>query len=259
MSPRSEKLKAAEELVGRFSLHSICTYLDLPRGTYYNYIKNKNKVKVEDLKDEFFKPLIRQAFEKSGERMTAAQIRHRLRRDGHEIGCKRIKRLMKEMELIPYSQRQVQFDYTPSAYGKRNKLRRQFNQTDPNKVWASDFTYICIGGTKYYLCVVLDLFSRKVLAYNLSDTCDAALVMNPAKEAFKLRGRPKGLMFHSDLGIQYTAYSFYKMLQDESIVQSFSRPGNPLDNAVSESFFATYKKRNSTVKSSYPMTNLRKA
>ena len=160
--------KRQEELVGRYSLHSICTYLDLPRGTYYNYIKNKNKVKVEDLEDEFFKPLIRQAFEKSGERMTAAQIRHRLRRDGHEIGCKRVKRMMKEMKLIPYSQRQIRFDYTPSAYGKRNKLRRQFYQTDPNKVWASDFTYICINGIKYYLCVVLDLFSRKVLAYNLS-------------------------------------------------------------------------------------------
>ena len=107
MSPRSEKLKAAEELVGRCSLHSICIYLDLPFGTYYNYIKSKNKIKAEDLKDEFFKPLIRQAFEKSGERMISAQIRHRLRRDGHEFGFKRIKRLMKEMELIPYSQRHV--------------------------------------------------------------------------------------------------------------------------------------------------------
>ena len=105
MSPRSEKLKVAENLVEKFSLHSICTYLDLPRGTYYNYIKNKNKIKVEDLKDEFFKPLIRQTFEKNGERMTAAHIRHRFRRDGHEIDFKRIKRLMKEIKLIPYSQR----------------------------------------------------------------------------------------------------------------------------------------------------------
>lgn len=90
--------------------------------------------------------------------MTAAQIRHRLRQNRHAIGCKRVKRLMKEMELIPYSQRQARFDYTPSAYAKRNKLRWQFNQTDPNKVWASDFTYICINEIKYYLCVVLDLF-----------------------------------------------------------------------------------------------------
>ncbi len=132
MSPRSEKLKATEELVGKYSLHSICTYLNLPRGTYYNYVRSKNKIKVEDLEDEFFKPLIQQTFEKSGERMTAAQIRHRLRRDGHEIGCKRIKRLMKDMELIPYSQRQIRFDYTSSAYGKRNKLRQRFNQTDVN-------------------------------------------------------------------------------------------------------------------------------
>lgn len=77
MLPRSEKLKAAEELVRRYSSHSICTYLDLPCGTYYNYIENKNKVKVEDIKDEFFKPLIQQAL-KNGERMTVAQIRHRL-------------------------------------------------------------------------------------------------------------------------------------------------------------------------------------
>lgn len=66
------KIKSRRKLVGRFSLHSICTYLDLPRGTYYNYIKNKNKVKAEDLKDEFFKPLIQQIFERSGERMTSA-------------------------------------------------------------------------------------------------------------------------------------------------------------------------------------------
>ena len=121
-------------------------------------------------------------------------------------------------------------------------LSYESNQTEHNKVWASDFTYICISGIKYYLWVVLDLFSRKVLAYNLSDTCNADLIMTPAKEAFNVRGRPKGLMFHSDLGAQYTAYRFHKMLQEESIVQSFSRPDNPLDNAVSESFVATYKK-----------------
>lgn len=66
--------------------------------------------------------------------------------------------------------------------------------------------------------------------------------MTPAKEAFNVSGRPKGLIFHSDLGAQYTAYRFYKTLQDEIIAQSFSRPGNPLDNAVSQSFFDTYKK-----------------
>ena len=106
-----------------FNLH----LLKLPHGTYYNFIKNKDKVKVKELKDEFFKPLIQKPFEKSSERMAAAQIRHQLRREGHEIGCKRAKRLMKEMELIPCSQSQVQFDYTPSAYGKRNELRQQFN------------------------------------------------------------------------------------------------------------------------------------
>ena len=77
-APRAEKLQAAERLEGKFSMRAICEYLDLSRGTYYNYKRAKTKVKVDAARDEFFRPLVKRVFKESGERFGAAPIRHRL-------------------------------------------------------------------------------------------------------------------------------------------------------------------------------------
>ncbi len=241
-APRAEKLKAAEQLEGRYSMRVICEYLDLPRGTYYNYKRAQTKIKVDTVRDETFQPLIKSVFQKSGERFSAAAIRHKLKAQGYEIGVKRIKRLMAEMNLVPISRRNVTFYYNPSSYGRKNKLKRQFTQTEPNKVWVSDITYIFLDGKQYYLCVVIDLFSRKVISYKLSDSAPAALVCETAKAAYVKRGKPEDVLFHSDLGTQYTAYEFFNLVKELKFEQSFSRPGTPFDNAVAESFFATFKK-----------------
>ena len=92
------------------------------------------------------------------------------------------------------------------------------------------------------MCVVIDLFSRKVISYKLSDSAPAALVCETAKAAYVKRGKPEGVLFHSDLGTQYTAYEFFNLVKELKFEQSFSRPGTPFDNAVAESFFATFKK-----------------
>ena len=149
---------------------------------------------------------------------------------------------MEEMGLTPFSQREVSHYYNPSSGISKNRLKRKFTQTEPNKVWVSDFTYIFGDRKQYYLCVVMDLFSRKIIGYKLSDKADAAFVAETVSEAFKSRGKPKNLMFHSDSGIQYTSKEFFRLLKSEKIPQSVSRPGMPLDNAVAESFFATFKK-----------------
>ena len=80
----------------------------------------------------------------------------------------------------------------------RNLLARQFNQEEPNKVWVSDFLEININGVKFYLCVILDLFSRKVIAWRLSHKISENLAVNTFKDAFEIRNEPIGLMFHSD-------------------------------------------------------------
>lgn len=124
-----------------------------------------------------------------------------------------------------------------------NHLHQEFNQQTPNIVWASDFTYIKVAGKWYYLCIVMDLFSRKVISWNISGKPDVDLVMTAFKKAYDRRNCPSGLMFHSDRGSQYTAFSFRQLLDSLNVVQSFSKKGYPFDNACCESFFKYLKKK----------------
>ena len=121
-------------------------------------------------------------------------------------------------------------------------LQQEFKQKAPNLVWASDFTYIKVAGQWYYLCIVMDLFSRKVIAWTISSKPDVDLVMTAFKKAYEKRNRPEGLMLHSDRGSQYTAFSFRQLLDSLNVVQSFSKKGYPYDNACCESFFKYLKK-----------------
>ena len=123
-----------------------------------------------------------------------------------------------------------------------NHLNQEFNQKAPDMAWASDFTYIKVAGKWCYLCIVMDLFSRKVIAWSISSKPDVDLVMDAFKKAYDKRNRPVGLMFHSDRGTQYTAFSFRKLLDSLNVLQSFSKKGYPYDNACCECFFKYLKK-----------------
>ena len=135
-----------------------------------------------------------------------------------------------------------------------NHLNQEFNQKAPDMAWASDFTYIKVAGKWYYLCIVMDLFSRKVIAWNISSKPDVDLVMDAFKKAYDKRNRPVGLMFHSDRGTQYTAFSFRKLLDSLNVLQSFSKKGYPYDNACCECFFK-YLKKEETNRRTYHSLN----
>lgn len=94
----------------------------------------------------------------------------------------------------------------------------------------------------YYICAILDLFARKVIAYRVSKKNSTQLVTFTFRQAYSERAPEPGLIFHSDRGAQYTSFSFEKLLQEKQVVQSFSRSGKPHDNAVMESFFSCLKK-----------------
>ena len=139
-----------------------------------------------------------------------------------------------------------------------NHLNQEFNQKAPNLVWASDFTYIKVNGKWFYLCVVIDLFSRKVIGWNLSSKPDVDLVMTAFKKAYSARDVSYGLMFHSDRGSQYTAFAFRQLLDQLNVVQSFSKKGYPFDNAVCESFFKYLKKERTYRKTYHSADELRR-
>ena len=124
-----------------------------------------------------------------------------------------------------------------------NHLQQNFNQKAPNLVWVSDITYIKAGGIWYYLCIVMDLYSRKVISWHISSKANVELVITAFKKAYEKRNTPYGLMFHSDRGSQYTAFTFRQLLDSLNVVQSFSKKGYPFDNACCECFFQVPQKR----------------
>lgn len=239
----SEKILMINALEDQYSIHVLCEALHLPRGTYYNRKKREGKLNRYQEADEKIKPLIREVFLKSKRRFGRKPIRQKLREMGYQVSETRISRLMKEMGLKvdrpPYMAAHLKS--LPREQFK-DLLHQEFHQIAPNLVWVTDITYIKVANQYYYVCVVIDLFSRMVLSYSLSSKADAPLVMQAFDIAFVSRNRPQNLMLHSDQGTQYTAYLFRQHLQELNVQQSFSHAGSPYDNSVCESFFHTMKK-----------------
>lgn len=112
---------------------------------------------------------------------------------------------MKSMNLPKISTHKINFSHTSNSSSGNNILNRNFSVNTPNTVWVSDITYIRLNGHFAYLCVVIDLFSRKVISYALSTKIDSNLVINAFLSAFNKRNKPQNLIFHSDNGSQYTS------------------------------------------------------
>ena len=239
---RSEKIQAVQRLYGQYSLRALCDALELARGTFYNHMKSQKNQKLVDRQNEEFRPIIRKIFEDSKGRLGARPIRAKMHEMEYEISVRRINYLMKEMKLSAVVPKPDAAYMHPRSKFYRNKLSRNFDQTEANKVWASDITYVPVGDKFYYVCVILDLFSRRVLSYSVSDRIDTNLTIKAFMRAYKLRNQPQGLLFHSDQGCQYTSFVFQQILKGYHVEQSFSTPGQPHDNAVLETFFSAFKK-----------------
>ena len=129
-----------------------------------------------------------------------------------------------------------------STQKRKNVVSRKFSAEIPDQIWVGDIAEFMVKGIYYYICVIIDLFSRKAVAFRVSSCCSTKLVTATFKSAFISRGKPKGLVFHSDQGTQYTSTAFRHLLASYGVTQSFSYPGRPRDNAVAESFFANLKR-----------------
>ena len=122
-----------------------------------------------------------------------------------------------------------------------NILGRNFKAARPNRKWAADITYIPTKLGWLYLAVVMDLYSRRIVGWAMSENIDSALVQSAMKMALLHRRPGAGLIHHSDRGVQYAAQDFQDLLEDNNVVCSMSRKGNCWDNACVESFFGSLK------------------
>ena len=128
------------------------------------------------------------------------------------------------------------------AQKKTDRLEKQFSASAPNQIWVSDVTYFAYNKKMYYICAILDLYSRKVISYKISQKHSSQLITSTFRVAYEERRPAEGLIFHSDRGTQYTAFAFQKLLKTLHVEQSFSPSGKPCHNAVMESFFSSLKR-----------------
>ncbi len=151
-------------------------------------------------------------------------------------------RLMKELGLVSCQQPTHRYKLGGHEHvAIPNHLERQFAVTEPNQVWCGDVTYIWTGKRWAYLAVVLDLFARKPVGWAMSFSPDSRLTMKALEMAWETRGKPVGVMFHSDQGSHYTSRQFRQLLWRYRIRQSMSRRGNCWDNSPMERFFRSLK------------------
>ena len=242
-SPLQEKLKAMEVLYGQFSVHTLCEALDVPRGTFYNHIfRNKRGNTLAAKRREELKVQIQKIYDDSEQIYGAGKITAILQNQGIKTSAKYVSQIMRELGISSVSTT-AKKEYQKWKKGQnRNFLQQQFHTDRPNQIWVSDITAFKFGDKYYYLCAIIDLFSRKIISYRISQNSSTQLLTKTFKQAYSERKPEKGLMFHSDRGTQYMSYAFVHLLEDFGVKQSFSRTARPHDNAVAEAFFSILKK-----------------
>lgn len=221
----------------------LCEALDVPRSTFYNHIfRNKKDNNSYQIRRTQLSERIKQIYEESNQIFGAKKIKAILANQGEVVSDKMVAELMQEMNL--YSIRtEAKKNYTRFNYEKKkDSLKMVFSVKAPNQVWVSDVTCFKLENKLYYICSIIDLYSRKVIAYKISQKHSTQLITSTFKLAYSERKPADGLIFHSDRGVQYTSHAFQKLLKTLHIKQSFSPSGRPHHNAVIESFFSSMKK-----------------
>lgn len=243
-APLKEKLSELELLYGQYDVHTLCEALEVSRGTFYNHIlRNKRGDAWFEKRREEYRTLIRDVFNEYHQVLGVEKIRTILVQRGHKVSTRFVANVMREMGLTCVrSTAKQEYLKLREPEKKKNVLQQQFSASRPDEIWVSDVTCFKLNDRYYYVCVILDLFSRKIISYKISKKNSTQLITSTFKSAWTQRKPEPGLLFHSDRGSQYTSHRFQQLLHEYTVVQSFSNSGRPHDNAVAESFFASFKK-----------------
>ena len=242
-SPLQIRLHEMEALYRKFPVHVLCEALGVSRGTFYNHIlRNKRQNSSYIKRRNELGPVIQSIYEESRGLFGSDKILAILKSRGYHTSKKMVLELMKELGLKSLRTRAKKDHAAWQKFQEpQDLLQRNFRTDAPNRAWVSDITQFVLFGKPHYLCAIMDLFSRKIIAYKTSHTASTQLITATFKKAIENRSPDAQLILHSDRGCQYTSNAFRKLLMDHRIEQSFSRAGNPYDNGAMESFFSSFK------------------
>jgi len=225
-----------------YQIRRMCHALEVQRSGYYAWRRRTPSTRAQA--NEALLELIREEHEASRKTYGSPRIQIVLRRKGIPCGKNRVARLMRLHGIVAQKRHKWHPTTTqrqPGVVPAPNLLNQDFTAPAPNRKWVSDFTYIDTAEGWLYLAAVLDLFSRKVVGWAMTERMDTELVEAAWQMAWLGRRPASGLLHHSDQGSQYTSAAYQRSLTTSLAELSMSRVGNCYDNAVIESFFGTLK------------------
>lgn len=224
-----------------FPVALLCRVLQVSRSGFYAWQIRLPAARTQQ--DQRLAISVAAIYTNSRGRYGSPRIHAELCESGQSTGRKRVARLMR-MQGLRARQRHRYWRTTDSRHGlaiKDNVLARRFAMAQPNAGWVTDITYLWTLEGWLYLAVILDLFSRRVVGWSMSERLERGVALEALKMALGERQPPRGLIHHSDRGSQYASHDYQRLLAQHGIIASMSRRANCWDNAVAESFFATLK------------------
>ena len=227
-----------------FSILSLCQTLDVSTSGYYDWHQRRACPGPRALENQTLAQEISLIHAQSRHTYGSPRVMQELRKKGRRHGRHRIARLMKQKGLCGRQKGRHRVQTTDSHHDHPiapNRLAEAPKATAPNQLWVADITYIETMEGWLYLAGVLDLYSRKIVGWAMSERIDTNLVLKALNMALLHRAPPANLLFHTDRGVQYASGDFRHALGQASLTASMSRKGNCYDNATMESFWSTLK------------------
>jgi transposase InsO family protein len=229
-------------LKAEYQVQELAQTLEVSPSGFYAHLHKSQRPRAQQ--DRQLAQQIKQIFDASRGTYGSPRIQASLLRQGRHHGKNRIARLMRQQQLQTRQKRRFVPHTTQSDHGQPiapNRLAQRPRPDQPNQVWVADITYLPTNEGWLYLAIVLDACSRKVVGWALALSLETSLVTEALARAQKKRHPAPGLLLHSDQGIQYASNAYRALLAQFQIIPSMSRLANPYDNALAESFFATFK------------------
>jgi len=230
------------ELKADYQVEELAQALEVSPSGFYAHQHKPEGVRAKA--DQELTADIKTVFQQSRRTYGSPRVTAALRRNGHRCGKNRVARLMRQNQLKARQKRRFVPRTTQSDHDQPiapNWLAKVPTPDRPDQVWVVDITYIATGQSWIYLAVILDACSRKVVGWAMGVSLETSLVTEALSRAQKERRPAPGLLHHSDRGVQYASSAYRALLANFKITASMSRPANPYDNALAESFMATFK------------------
>ena len=221
----------------------MCRVLSVSRSGFYDWLVKQDKPRLLKHRQERIDAHVAHAFNADKGRSGAIRVALALEKQGIHYNRKTVALSLQRQGLRAKAARKFKAT-TQSAHNlpvADNLLKQDFTASRPNQKWAGDITYLWTNEGWYYLAVVLDLYSRKVIGWAMSERMTARLVCDALAMALFRRKKPKGVIVHTDRGSQYCSQDYQTLLRDHGLICSMSAKGCCYDNACSESFFHSLK------------------